>query len=194
MNSGNDLWWLWCLRSGVTALFATIAVMYPPLTSVLAAYLYGAYVKLDGFALIGLNAGNTTRPWLIIAGLAALISGLAILMWPDTSSVALLYVLAVLAITRGGLEAYHAVTEHSKLWERGLRVATAGCIASFGVVLAAHEPLSREVLVGAFALSASLTSACEFAIGLTQWSRVIRQTSPEPRVMRDQTRVRRPLV
>lgn len=181
MKYDYDLWWLWVLRSAVTAMFALITIAFPPLTSVLAIYLYGAYVKLDGFVLIGLHVNSsTTRPWLFVAGMVALISGLAILMWPASAPASLLYTLAVLAVVRGVLEAAQAITQHTRLWQRGLRVTAGGLIASFGMVLAAHEPLSRGVLVGAFALHASLISACQFAVGLESWSRNLGKDVPPP--------------
>lgn len=172
MKHNYDLWWLWVLRSAATAIFAVVAVTFPPLTGALAIYLYGAYVKLDGFLLLGLNAeSRTAGPYLMVAGVAALMSGLAILMWPASAPQSLLYTLAVLTIVRGVLEAIQAIRQRIQLWERGVRIIAAGLIVSFGLVLAAHEPLSRGVLVGAFALHAGFVSTCQFVIGLEQWSR-----------------------
>ena len=179
MKHNYELWWLWVLRSAATAMFAMIAVTFPPLTSVLAIYLYGGYVKLDGFLLLGLNAESSTAgPYLVVAGVASLMSGLAILMWPASAPASLLYTLAVLTVVRGVLEAVQAIRQRTHLWERGLRVIAAGLIVSFGIVLAAHDPLSRGVLVGAFALHACLISACQFVIGLEQWSRHLAKRAP----------------
>jgi uncharacterized membrane protein HdeD (DUF308 family) len=180
MNANHDLWWLWILRSISTAMFAMIAVAFPPLTSSLAVYLYGAYVKLDGFVLIGLNTNGSVRhPWLLAAGIIAIGSGVAILMWPASASVALIYVLAILAMVRGVLEVVPPMLNHRAARQRGLRVAAATLIITFGVVLGAHEPLDLRILVGAFALYASLTAVCQLAIGLDQWSH--RAEEPTPR-------------
>ena len=179
MNTNHGLWWLWILRSISTALFAMIAIAFPPLTSSLAVYLYGAYVNLDGFVLIGLNTnGSVRRPWLLIAGSAALMSGIAILLWPTTASVGLIYTLATLAVIRGTLEAVQPIVNERFQWERGLRIATAALILAFGFVLAAHEPLGLRFLVGAFALQACLTSVCQLGVGLEQWSRYAELPTP----------------
>ena len=180
MNANHGLWWLWILRSISTALFAMIAIAFPPLTSSLAVYLYGAYVNLDGFVLIGLNTnGSVRQPWLLIAGCVALLSGVAILLWPTTASVQLIYTLAALAVVRGAFEAVQPVVNERYQWERGLRIATAALIVAFGFVLAAHVPLGLHFLVGAFALQACLTSVCQLGVGLEQWSRYAE--SPTPR-------------
>ena len=183
MNTNRDLWWLWMLRAAATAAFAMIAVAFPPLTTSLAIYLYGGYVKLDGFVLIGLNANGTIkRPWLVLAGVLALVSGVAVLMWPTASSISLLYTLAALAIARGVMECVQTEVNDLSGWQRALRFAGSGLIITFGLVLGAHEPLSRAVLVTAFALHAFLLSCCHFAIGLELWShRIHDRTPPKPR-------------
>jgi uncharacterized membrane protein HdeD (DUF308 family) len=183
MNSKPDLWWLWILRSAATAAFAMIVIAFPPLTTSLAIYLYGGYVKLDGFLLIGLNTnGDVRRPWLLIAGVLGVASGVAILLWPVSHSETLLYLLAAFAGGRGMLEAAHTITHRNRLREYGPRIMSGGIIALFGLVLAAHEPLSLRVLFGAFAVHAAMASACQFMVGLEQWSRRLRdETSRTPR-------------
>ena len=191
VNTHHDLWWLWILRAISTAMFAMIAIAFPPLTSPLAVYLYGAYVKLDGFVLIGLNTnGNVRQPWLLVAGIVAIASGVTILLWPFAGSDALVLTLATLAIARGALEAVPPILDRRLMWERRLRIAVATLIIAFGFVLVAHEPLNLRLMVGAFALFASLTSASQFAIGLAQHARRLEQPAPrKPRT----TRVRPPV-
>lgn len=179
MNTKHDLWWLWILRSAATATFAMIAVAFPPLTSSLAVYLYGGYVKLDGFLLIGLNtSSDVKRPWLLIAGIVAVGSGVAILLSPTSATHGLLYVLAALAIARGALEARHAICDEHQIRNCALRIFGGSLIAIFGLVLAAHELLGLSGLIDAFALQALLTSACQFAIGVEHWSKRMREATP----------------
>ncbi len=186
MKTYHNLWWLWILRSVSTATFALIAIAFPPLTSSLAVYLYGAYVKLDGFVLIGLNTnGNVRQPWLLIAGIFAIASGVTVLLWPLATSEPLIYTLAALAIARGALEAVPPILHDELRWERGLRIGVGGLIITFGLVLAAHEPLNLRLLIAAFALQASLTAVCQLAIGLDQRSgHVERPTPRRPRSAR----------
>jgi uncharacterized membrane protein HdeD (DUF308 family) len=191
VNTHHDLWWLWILRAISTAMFAMIAIAYPPLTSTLAVYLYGAYVKLDGFVLIGLNTnGNVRQPWLLVAGIVAIASGVTILMWPFAGSDALVLTLATLAIARGALEAVPPILDGRLMWERRLRIVVATLIVAFGFVLVAHEPLNLRIMIGAFALFASLTSVSQLAIGFAQRTRHLEQ--PKPR-KRKSTRARQPV-
>jgi uncharacterized membrane protein HdeD (DUF308 family) len=179
MNTKHDLWWLWILRSAATATFAMIAVAFPPLTSSLAVYLYGGYIKLDGFLLIGLNtSSDVKRPWLLVAGVIAVGSGVAILLAPPSATHALLYVLAVLAIGRGVLEAKHAICDEQHIRNCALRIISGSMIAVYGLALAAHEALGLRSLIDAFALQALLTSACQFAVGVEQWSKHMHETPP----------------
>ena len=184
MNTHHDLWWLWILRAISTAMFAMIAIAFPPLTSTLAVYLYGAYVKLDGFVLIGLNTnGNVRQPWLLVAGIVAIASGVTILLWPFAGSDALPLTLATLAIARGALEAVPPIRDARFAWERRLRIGVASLITAFGFVLIAHEPLNLRIMVSAFALYACATSASQFAIGIAQLARHTAQ--PMPRMPRN---------
>ena len=179
MNTHHDLWWLWILRAISTAMFAMIAIAFPPLTAPLAVYLYGAYVKLDGFVLIGLNTnGNVRQPWLLAAGIVAIASGVMILLWPFAGSDALILALATLTIARGALEAVPPILDGRLVWERRLRFAVACLIIAFGFVLLAHEPLNLRIMIGGFALYASLTSASQLAIGLAQRARHLAQPTP----------------
>jgi uncharacterized membrane protein HdeD (DUF308 family) len=179
MNTKHDLWWLWILRSAATATFAMIAIAFPPLTSSLAVYLYGGYVKLDGFLLIGLNtSSDVKRPWLLIAGVVAVGSGVAILLAPASATHGLLYVLAALAVVRGVLEAKHAICDEQQIRKCALRILGGSFIGIFGLVLAAHEAVELRTLIDAFALQALLTSACQFAVGVEQWSKRMHESTP----------------
>jgi uncharacterized membrane protein HdeD (DUF308 family) len=177
MKPNEDLWWLWILRAISTAIFAMIALAFPPLTSSLAVYLYGAYLKLDGFVLIGLNANSKVRSsWLLAAGVVAIASGIAILIWPAAEFTALLSTLAVLAVVRGALEAVPPLRTAYSNRERGLRLAVAGLILSFGLLLTVHEHL--RVLIGAFAVAASVSAICQLAIGLEQLAKSNQRPAP----------------
>jgi len=189
MNVTDKLLWLWIMRSLVTAAFAMIAIAFPPLNTALAVYLYGAYVKLDGFLLIGLNTSEQSRA-LLIAGVFAVVSGVAILLWPIAAPESLLYTLAALAIARGGLEAFNSFRKTSGQRERRLRVGSATAITTGGVILASHEPLALAVLIGGFAIQASIASVFQLAVGIEQWSHHMQQPTPPER---GSTRNRAPL-
>jgi uncharacterized membrane protein HdeD (DUF308 family) len=167
MHPHTQRWLFWFIRAATTGLFAGIAIVFPPLNAALAIHLYGAYVKLDGFLLIGLNASmDEERPWLLWAAVVAVLSGVAILVWPVSSPVLLFFTLAGLSIVRGAFELLSALA--SKTPQRSLRVLNAGLIMLLGVMLAAHGPLVLSEMVTGFAIYASLSAIGQLAIGFEQ--------------------------
>lgn len=173
--------WLWMIRAVSTGLFAVIAIAFPPLTSTLAVHLYGAYVNFDGFALIGCNAsGHDKRGGMLIAGLLAVASGLAILMWPTSHETMLILTLAVLAVGRGLVEGLSALARTVPAPERQIRLANAVLIMLYGFILTAHEPLKLPTLVTAFAAYAVICAICQFSVGVKLHSRTTHQP-PAPR-------------
>lgn len=172
MNMQQNGWWLWIIRAASTAIFALIAIVFPPLTSALAVHLYGAYVKLDGFMLIGLNAaGAGKRVWLFTAGVLALITGVTIVLWPLADTANLAFTLAVLGIARGALEAVSAFVSDARSWERVLRFACATTIISFSLMLSAHNAFGLALLVTGFALHATMAAVCQVGAGVEQRAR-----------------------
>jgi uncharacterized membrane protein HdeD (DUF308 family) len=180
MHAHPQRWWFWALRAVATTLFAIIAIAYPPFTSALAVHLYGAYVKLDGFVLIGMNVhSNGQRSWLLLAGLVALASGLTILVWPASDASALAIALGGLAILRGALEAADAFINQGSRRERRLRVFSAMLLVTFGLMLGVHSWLGLPRLVLGFALHATLAGLSQFAIAFEQ-ARDARMHTPPP--------------
>jgi uncharacterized membrane protein HdeD (DUF308 family) len=168
MNRNPDSWWLWMVRAASTVSFAMIAIVFPPLTPALALLLYGAYVNLDGFALIGMHiTSRNRRGWLLSAGVLAWITGVTILLSVSTEAGPLTYVLATLTVMRGSAELIAGLTHH-RTWEGTLRLTGALSIVVFGLALGAHERLSLSVLVLCFALHATFSSFCQFGVGLEQ--------------------------
>ena len=169
MHAHPQRWWFWVLRAVATTLFAIIALMYPPFTSALAVHLYGAYVKLDGFVLIGMHVHDKRRrSWLLLAGLVALASGLTILVWPSSEASALAIALGAMAILRGALEAADAFTNQGSRRERTMRLFSAMLLVTFGLMLGAHSWIGLPRLVLGFALHATLAGLSQFTIAFEQ--------------------------
>ena len=188
MDMRHHSWWFWMVRASSTAVFALIAILYPPLTSALALHLYGAYVKLDGFLLIALYASGRDRgAWLLMAGLAAIAAGITILVWPATGGAGIAYTLAALSVLRGLFEVANALVSEARSWERVLRLSSAALIITFGLMLGIYDTLGLNLLIVGFALQATLAAVCQLAVGLEQRSQTPQLPPPRPRKVRART-------
>jgi uncharacterized membrane protein HdeD (DUF308 family) len=166
MNMYPQSWWLWILRAATTALFTLIAILYPPLNTVLALHLYGAYVNLDGFSLVALHAANRNdRAWLVYAAVVAWVSALTVLLGSAPERFSLTFVLAALAMARGVLEGIDA-RQLNPSRERTLRLLTAVLITGFGALLSAYRMVDLRTLVVCFGLYGAICSLGQLGVGL----------------------------
>jgi uncharacterized membrane protein HdeD (DUF308 family) len=94
------------------------------------------------------------RAWLVVEGLLGLAAGIAVLVWPGLSAVALLYAIAAWAMAVGMLQTTLAFV--LRAGGRSLLLALAGLVSiAFGVVMFGHPgagALALLALISAFAL------------------------------------------
>ncbi|WP_209305275.1 DUF308 domain-containing protein [Blastococcus sp. CT_GayMR20] len=103
------------LRGLLALLFGVLALVWPEVTMLALALLFGAYAMVDGAGLVGSALARGTgqeRPrWAhLLAGLAGLLAGLMSLLWPQITGLALVLLAGAWAIITGLLQATAAVT------------------------------------------------------------------------------------
>jgi uncharacterized membrane protein HdeD (DUF308 family) len=106
-------WWLLLLRGLLAAVVGVLAIIWPGLTVFALVILFGAYALVDGissvFAAIA-RRNETDREWaLVLEGILGIIAGIVTFVWPDITTLALLYIIAAWAILTGVVELYAAV-------------------------------------------------------------------------------------
>ncbi len=122
--AGN--WWTFVLRGVFALLFGVIAFVWPGLTILSLTYVFGFYALLDGiFALVAAWSNRSTdRVWLLLLeGLLGLAAGVIAFVWPGSTALALLAVIAVWAILTGILEIVAAIRLRQEIeneWRLGL--------------------------------------------------------------------------
>lgn len=90
------------LRGVVAILFGIIAIVWPGLTVLALALLFGVYTLVDGITSIIMGIGQgTDRFYLIAIGLLGVVAGVVSLVWPEITVIVLLVVIAVWAIFTG---------------------------------------------------------------------------------------------
>jgi uncharacterized membrane protein HdeD (DUF308 family) len=152
-------WWVLALRGVVAIIFGIVAWAWPGLTLTSLIIVFGAYALVDGAFAIGAvltsRGQRTNWPWLLLQGILSIGVGIAAIVWPDLTALALLYLIAAWAIVTGVMQIVAAVELRreieSELW-LGL-----GGIASiiFGVlafIFPGDGALALVWLIGVFAI------------------------------------------
>ena len=98
-------WWIPVLRGVVGILFGFLAFAYPRLTIEVFVYLFGAYALIDGVIALALAFDvSRGRGWLVLSGIAGIAAGVLTFIYPSTTAVALVYIVAAWAIITGFFE------------------------------------------------------------------------------------------
>jgi uncharacterized membrane protein HdeD (DUF308 family) len=133
-------WWTVALRGVLGVLFGLAAWIWPDVTIRVLVLLFGFYALVDGLlalaaAMMGGRLASGRRGWLIFEGVAGVAVGVLTFIWPDITTLALLYLIAFWAIATGVLEVVAAVMLRREL--RGEWLLAAGGIISvlFGLFL-----------------------------------------------------------
>ncbi len=135
-------WWVFAIR-GITALvFGILAFIWPETTLSVLVFLFGAYVLVDGVALlIALVRGDAAarrHAWAVaIMGVLGIVFGVVTFAWPGLTALSLLYLVAFWAIATGGFQVIAAIALRREL--EGEFWMALGGVASivFGVLLIA---------------------------------------------------------
>jgi uncharacterized membrane protein HdeD (DUF308 family) len=110
----------WLVVRGVVAvLFGLLAVVWPGLTLVALALLFGAYALVDGVGmLVEAFRGRDATGWRVgylIAGLFGVVAGLLTLAWPGITALVLVVLIGAWAIVTGVLDIW-AATQRRGDW------------------------------------------------------------------------------
>jgi uncharacterized membrane protein HdeD (DUF308 family) len=149
-KSITDKWWL-VLFEGILAIgFGFIAWVWPGLTVATLVLLFGAFAFTDGVLnLIAAPRANWTgeSPWgFILQGVLGLGTGILVVLWPDISALALMYVIAFWAIAIGATQIIAAI-ELRKVIDNEWFLALSGVTSIVFGVLAAIFPGDGAVAV-----------------------------------------------
>jgi uncharacterized membrane protein HdeD (DUF308 family) len=153
-------WWTLVLRGVVAILFGVVAWIWTGDTLRVLVYLFGAYALVDGvFALaaIVIGGGREGR-WLplLIEGIAGIAAGIATLLWPDLTALALLYFIAAWALVTGVFEVVAAVHLRREIEDEWLLGLSGLASVVFGLLLVVARPdqgaLAIVWLIGLYAI------------------------------------------
>jgi uncharacterized membrane protein HdeD (DUF308 family) len=106
-------WWVVLLRGIAGIIFGILTLFRPEISFFALLLLFGAFAFADGVLAIisALRGGRANDRWwvLLLQGLAGVAAGVIVLLRPDLSALALIYVIAAWALVTGGFEIAAAI-------------------------------------------------------------------------------------
>jgi len=153
-------WWVFAIRGVAAVVFGILAFIWPETTLTVLVILFGAYVLVDGVALlVALVRGDAVarrHAWAVgVIGVLGIVAGVVTFAWPGLTAMSLLYLVAFWALATGSFQLIAAVALRHEL--DGEFWMAAGGVASmvFGVLLVAFPGaglISLVWLVGIWAV------------------------------------------
>lgn len=171
MQSLSSHWWLLALRGVASILFAIIAFLWPGITVISLALVWGAFALVDGaFALWAAIAGKagaqTPRWWLAIVGLAGIVAGILAFLVPAVTAFVLMLFIAAWAIVIGIMQIVGAIRLRKEI-EGEFWLALTGLLSIlFGLALVAVPGIGLVTLVWMLAIFAALAGISQIALAL----------------------------
>jgi uncharacterized membrane protein HdeD (DUF308 family) len=131
--------WLPAARGAAAVVFGALTLVWPQLTVLALAWVFGAYALVDGAVLMGSawRHRHEHRPALACAGAGALgiVAGVATALWPGLTALALVVMAGAWAIATGCLELWVATRMRHELPHAGFWRASAVVSVGAGVLL-----------------------------------------------------------
>jgi uncharacterized membrane protein HdeD (DUF308 family) len=135
-------WWVFAIRGIGALVFGILAFVWPQTTLTVLVYLFGAYVLVDGIALlIALIRGDAVarrHAWAVgIMGVLGIVVGVVTFLAPGLTALSLLYLVAFWAIATGTFQVIAAIALRREL-EGEFWMALGGVASiAFGALLVA---------------------------------------------------------
>ncbi len=147
------------LFRGIAAvLFGILTLAWPKLTLSVLVLLFGLFAVVSGITAVAAalrNTGEQGWGFLLVEGIVSILAGVVALVWPGTTALAFLYLLAAWAILTGILEIVAPLAVPMS-GGRGVLTALAGLVSIiFGILIAAQPSsglLAVVWLIGAYAI------------------------------------------
>ncbi|GAB1513805.1 HdeD family acid-resistance protein [Actinophytocola sp. KF-1] len=149
------------LRGVVAVLFGVLAIVWPGLTVLALALLFGVYTLLDGITSIVMGIGQgTDRVYMITLGVLGVIAGVIALVWPQITVIVLLVIIAVWAIFAGVMQIAAAIRLRKVIrneWFLAVSGIVALVLGLLLIVQPAEGAIALVVAIATFAIVWGLT-------------------------------------
>jgi uncharacterized membrane protein HdeD (DUF308 family) len=159
-------WWVVALRGVLAIGFGIVALLYPGITLLALALVFGAYTFLDGVFAIGAAFGHGGREavWYVLDGIFGIAVGLATFFYPNITAQALVYLIGLWAILTGIFE---VVAGFELPVSRDWLLALAGAASIvFGVLVFVNPGSGALAIVWLIAVYALVFGVTLLALGI----------------------------
>jgi uncharacterized membrane protein HdeD (DUF308 family) len=155
---------LLALRGGFAVLFGLVALLWPGVTAIALALVFGAYAFVDGIAMLVESARRRTgagpRVPYVVGGVAGIAIGLAAFFWPQVTALALAILVGIWALVTGAIVLWLALRRRGR-W----LTALAGAASVVAGVLVLLRPDAGAVaiaqVIGVYAVVAGVLMLAE---------------------------------
>ncbi|MDX1689045.1 MAG: HdeD family acid-resistance protein [Candidatus Promineifilaceae bacterium] len=136
----SKYWWVLLVRGIVAVIFGIAALVWTEITLEVLILLVGAFLLVDGiFSLISaFGDRQRNRRWwvLLLEGVAGVVAGIAVFVWPALSGLVLLYLIAAWALVTGVFEVIAAVQLRREVQGEWVLIVSGILSIIFGVLIA----------------------------------------------------------
>jgi uncharacterized membrane protein HdeD (DUF308 family) len=152
-------WWLLLLRGILAVLFGVLAFVWPGITLLALATLFGIYALVDGATALAAaftGAGAGSRAWLVVAGILGLGAGLVALAWPGMTAILLVMLIGACALARGVFEIVAAIQLRKEIDNEWTLIALGALSVVFGLIVLVAPgagALALVWLIGGYAIA-----------------------------------------
>ena len=133
-------WWTLLLRGILALVFGVLCFVYPGLTLLVLAMLFGAYALVDGiFAVVAAVSAPKGQPrwWVtLLEGIVGIIVGVLTFLMPGITALWLLYLIAIWAIITGVFEIVAAIRLRKQITGEWLLILSGAASVLFGFLIA----------------------------------------------------------
>jgi uncharacterized membrane protein HdeD (DUF308 family) len=167
--------WSLGISGAVSVAFGVIILVWPGISLLALTILFGVMALCNGVFSLAMVIGGTVkeaRGWLIASGVLGIAVGVIVLVWPDISELALLYVIGAYAVALG------IITVGGAFWlplldggDRALLVLTGIVSIVFGIVMFAKPGDGALVLLALIAAFALVSGISELVVAIG-WKRL----------------------
>ena len=152
-------WVLLTLRGALALIFGALAIIWPDITVFVLALIFGAFALIDGVVstVVGLTQRFTfEEQWpLLFQGVLGMAVGLTAFLWPDITTLVLLYIIAFWLVFSGFLQMVDALRLRHTITREWLLALTGAISIVGGIIMAAFPDVgivAVGIVIGVFAI------------------------------------------